>query len=170
MKNQDGITLIALSITIILLLILAGISLGLLTGNEGIIKKTKDAKENYLYAKDKEALDLMVMRVTSEKMGKATIKEIYEAFRDDMNQENKKDRIVDSIDYPNEPLTGNENHIILTTVNGNRFIYDVTTEKISKYIEKIWAEMVQFTPEDPNWNVENVQQALDYLYERINNN
>ncbi len=36
-KNSNGITLIALVITIIVLLILAGVSIAFLTGNNGIL-------------------------------------------------------------------------------------------------------------------------------------
>ena len=43
-KKSNGITLVALVITIILLLILAGISISALT-NTGIFKKAKDAKQ-----------------------------------------------------------------------------------------------------------------------------
>ena len=42
-NNQKGITLIALVITIIILLILAGISIAALT-NTGLFEKAKDAK------------------------------------------------------------------------------------------------------------------------------
>ena len=44
MKEQKGITLIALVITIIVLLILAGISIAMLTGNNGLLTKANDAK------------------------------------------------------------------------------------------------------------------------------
>ena len=37
-KKQAGITLIALIVTIVILLILAGISIGILTGDNGLIK------------------------------------------------------------------------------------------------------------------------------------
>ena len=39
-RKNNGITLIALVITIIVLLILAGISIAMLTGDNGILKKT----------------------------------------------------------------------------------------------------------------------------------
>lgn len=42
MKRQNGITLVALVITIIILLILAGISIAALT-NQGLFEKTKKA-------------------------------------------------------------------------------------------------------------------------------
>ena len=45
-KKQTGITLIALVITIIVLLILAGVSIATLTGNNGILKQANQAKEN----------------------------------------------------------------------------------------------------------------------------
>ena len=44
MKNNKGITLVALVVTIVVLLILAGVSINLVLGNNGIIAKAKDAK------------------------------------------------------------------------------------------------------------------------------
>ena len=44
MRNQRGITLIALVITIIVLLILAGVSIAMLTGDNGILTKSTQAK------------------------------------------------------------------------------------------------------------------------------
>ena len=43
--NEKGITLIALVITIIVLLILAGVSISMLTGDNGIITQAQRAKE-----------------------------------------------------------------------------------------------------------------------------
>ena len=43
-KKNKGITLIALVITIIILLILAGISISMLTGQNGILNRTQEAK------------------------------------------------------------------------------------------------------------------------------
>ena len=44
LKNKAGITLIALVVTIVVLLILAGVSISLILDNNGIIKKSKDAR------------------------------------------------------------------------------------------------------------------------------
>ena len=46
LKSKKGITLIALVITIIILIILAGISISMLVGTDGIITKTRQAKQN----------------------------------------------------------------------------------------------------------------------------
>lgn len=43
LKNQKGITLVALVVTIIVLLILAGVSLRLVAGNEGILGRSESA-------------------------------------------------------------------------------------------------------------------------------
>ena len=47
MKKERGITLVALVVTIVVLLILAGISLNLAIGNEGILTRSKDAANKY---------------------------------------------------------------------------------------------------------------------------
>ena len=44
MKNNKGITLVALVVTIVVLLILAGVSINLVLGNNGTIAKAKDAE------------------------------------------------------------------------------------------------------------------------------
>ncbi len=43
-KKENGITLVALVVTIVVLLILAGVSISLVLGNNGIITKAKSAK------------------------------------------------------------------------------------------------------------------------------
>ena len=57
-KKQTGITLIALVITIIVLLILAGVSIATLTGNNGILTQANTAKENNKVATAKEKVQL----------------------------------------------------------------------------------------------------------------
>ena len=47
MKREKGITLIALVITIVVLLILAGVSLSLVIGNDGILTRSKDTANKY---------------------------------------------------------------------------------------------------------------------------
>lgn len=52
LKKKNGITLIALVVTIVVLLILAGVSINLVISNNGIISKAKDAKEKHLQAQE----------------------------------------------------------------------------------------------------------------------
>ena len=52
-KEQKGITLVALVITIIILLILAGIAIGTL-GDSGLFSKSREAGNNYSAAQGQE--------------------------------------------------------------------------------------------------------------------
>ena len=54
MRKQKGITLIALVVTVIVLIILAGVSISLVLGENGIVNKAKKAKENTELAKTEE--------------------------------------------------------------------------------------------------------------------
>ena len=58
-KSTKGITLIALVVTIIILLILAGVSIAMLTGNNGILTQGKRAKEEQAHAAVKEGIMLL---------------------------------------------------------------------------------------------------------------
>ena len=64
--KETGITLMVLVITIIILLILAGITIGALTGENGLIKSTNQAKNETEISEEKEAIDISVV----EAMGK----------------------------------------------------------------------------------------------------
>ena len=57
-KNKQGITLVALVITIVVLLILTGVSLNLVIGNEGILTKSKEASNKYGQQNENEQEDL----------------------------------------------------------------------------------------------------------------
>lgn len=57
-KKKEGITLIALVVTIVVLLILAGISISLVLGNNGLITKVIDARERTKKAEFDEKVDL----------------------------------------------------------------------------------------------------------------
>ena len=60
LKESKGITLIALVITIIILLILAGVTIATLTGDNGILKKAGDAKTQTEQAKEDENLKIAI--------------------------------------------------------------------------------------------------------------
>lgn len=63
LKNNKGITLIALVITIIILVILAGITLGFILGQDGIIEKANKGKLKYNIESAKERLELIKVDV-----------------------------------------------------------------------------------------------------------
>ena len=59
-KNNYGITLIALAVTIIIMLILAGVTISALTGNSGITTQAKHSKTKNELAAYKEQIDLFI--------------------------------------------------------------------------------------------------------------
>lgn len=67
-KNSKGITLIALVITIIVLLILAGISIMMLTGNNSILNKAKEAKQDTIEGEEIERVKMAYNSVAISKL------------------------------------------------------------------------------------------------------
>ena len=74
-KSNHGITLIALVITIIILLILAGIVINLTIGENGIIKKAQQAGINYEEAGAREKLELALVDLQAQKVIDSTYNE-----------------------------------------------------------------------------------------------
>ena len=67
LKKEKGITLIALVITIIVLLILAGVSIAMLTGDNGILTQAKEAKEANIAGTEKEQIKLAMQSLKMKK-------------------------------------------------------------------------------------------------------
>ena len=69
-KNKNsGITLIALVITVIVLLILAGISISMLSGNNGILQRAGDARDETIIGQEKEQVELAYVSAAVKKLG-----------------------------------------------------------------------------------------------------
>ena len=80
-KNK-GITLIALVVTIIVLLILAGISISMLTGQNGILNRATEAKQETGVAQEEEQVKLAVMSALTEGTGTLTIPNLKKELAD----------------------------------------------------------------------------------------
>lgn len=80
-KSNKGITLIALVITIIILLILAGVSIAMLAGNNGILNNADKATEETAKAQIKEEIELKIAEIQideGKKEQKLTLAKIKE--------------------------------------------------------------------------------------------
>lgn len=66
-KNNNGITLIALSVTIIILIILSGVTISTLTGENGILTRARLAKQMTTISNEKEAIQLDILLANMEK-------------------------------------------------------------------------------------------------------
>ena len=83
MKRERGITLIALVVTIVVLLILAGVSINALFGNSGIIEKAKEAQNKMDKATENDQKEIKFeLRVINHS---ETTLEKYAIIRYDLN-------------------------------------------------------------------------------------
>ena len=93
-KTEKGITLVALVVTIVVLLILAGVSINLVLGNNGIIAKAKDAETKSAEASQN---DLKGMNALTEEMNNA----LGEKPKVDLS----KYKIGDYVNYTYDPVS-----------------------------------------------------------------
>lgn len=77
-KEIEGITLIALIITIIILLILAGVTIATLTGENGILTQARNAREKTEIAEIIEKAKLDILAVQTENNGEITQDQVDE--------------------------------------------------------------------------------------------
>lgn len=86
-KKETGITLIALVLTIIVLLILAGVSIAMLTNDNGIINQTDKAKENTEISSEKEVLEVSTIQaMEKDRSGNVTYDNFDNALEDNIGK------------------------------------------------------------------------------------
>ena len=141
-RQEKGITLIALVITIIILLILAGVTINVLIGENGLFNTASYAGEKYQQAGAREKLEALLIELQADKITKP---EDY-----------------DENEYINNKLKENKMTVNgdLVTVNGWQFLIDRTVPKIIE----------EFGEEDKI--VGNVEKIIEYgqdipLYEYL---
>lgn len=156
-KIERGITLIALVITIVLLLILAGVTLNLVF-NGGLIEKSQTAVDTYSKEQAKEKL---LLDISEYKMG--TITGEYADFQNyirtkgSISEEDNKYKVLI---YGYEFILDKET---LEIESGNKGD-NQTPSTPEDEMKIITAESILYIPENSEWKVENVKDALDDLY------
>ena len=115
-KHEKGITLIALVITIIVLLILAGVSISTLMGENGILTNAEQSKDKTEYSEIKERAEISKQEVTMNDKIKNK-----KTQREDIIEE-----IVKDLKIPESNITCNK----LFKQTFNIFSYIFSTQKI----------------------------------------
>ena len=92
-KEMKGITLVALVVTIVVLLILAGVSINTVLGEDGIIKKAKEAAEATKRASAEEEMNRLVLEYQL-----ASNDETLESFLQEKVTEGRIDGVTDNGD------------------------------------------------------------------------
>ena len=101
----SGITLIALVVTIVVLLILAGITISLVFGENGIISKSKNAKEQTQIAQVREQLELAKGPEYIEGNGRYNPDSYFERIQAEGIIGNKDTDVIDNRDGTYEVTT-----------------------------------------------------------------
>jgi len=137
-KASKGITLIALVITIIILLILAGISIAMLTGENGILTQANKAKTETEIAGFKEEVNVLLTgakleRDTTDKESLQILKDAFQ--KDDSTSEIIQSNAVYEVKYKNQEfLVGNDFSYIEKVEPENKGDWEYTLNgKITKY-------------------------------------
>lgn len=143
LKQQKGVTLVALVITIIVLLILAGVSIAMLTGDNGLLTKAKESVSETSIAEDREAAAL-------------DLNAAYAAYLDDKYSNGNTDNFTDWLEKNKTSYMKDTAHYTLsddaTTVTTKSLNKGEKTEKATISEEggfvksadgKVWSETTE---------------------------
>ena len=125
-RKNTGITLIALVITIIVLLILAGVSISAVMGKNGIVAKAQKAKEETRAGEVQEVIDLWKTEVAA--------KELDENWGELKTEEDILDELIDSGKIEESEI--NRTKKIITI--GSRIIdYNMALSRLISYLKRV---------------------------------
>ena len=119
-KKNKGITLIALVITIIIILILAGVSLRLLLNQNGLLTRTKEAKEENIVADEKENVEIAYSSATIKKLGNS------------VNENDLQEELNDSVGNGKTEVTVNGDETLNVLFNDTKHNFNVDDGKVEK--------------------------------------
>ena len=120
LKNKKGITLVALVITIVVLLILAGVSINLVLGNNGIIAKAKDAETKSAEASqnDLKGMNGLVSEMEGTLNGNSGKTEL------------ETEPYLPSDDFHYDTSTSVDTGLVIKDVNGNEYVWVVVPKSL----------------------------------------
>ena len=159
-KQAQGITLIALVVTVIVLLILAGVAINLTVGDNGLFRRAQNAVDTYEQASEKEKIELAIGSTFLDETGDFSItkSKLENALRGEFGndteisvEENEDGSFIINIDGTNNKYyVGNDTEI---------FIIDrvLTAAEIASNAQKYYGASVLNYDIDKNvstdWNV-----------------
>ena len=149
-ESEKGITLIALVITIIVLLILAAVSIAMLTGENGILKKASTAKEKHLIAQYEEELNLCIMEMQTDELGTLTMEKLIEKLPQYIQASQPGEQCEWNTDQTSEEPTG--------TYKGYEFKVD--KNKKAQITEKATGIMISCSVEPSGYTNQNVTATI----------
>ena len=125
MHRKNGITLIALVVTIVVLLILAGITISLVFGSNGVIQKAQDSKEQTEIGEMREKLEMAKVPVYADGNGSYKVQDYWDRIESEGLIADKTVDIIDNKDGTYE----------VTTTPG--YVFEITVEPNKEIAENI---------------------------------
>lgn len=122
MKKNKGITLVALVVTIVVLLILAGVSINLVLGNNGIIAKAQEAKTKQAEASEN---DLKGMNSLIEQM-----ESTLNGSGNGGKTEPETVPYLPSDDFHYDTSTSVDTGLVIQDANGNEYVWVVVPKSL----------------------------------------
>ena len=142
LKNKNAITLIALVITIVILIILAGVAINLTLGDNGIFRKTITAREDYELAAAREKVELKIAEIQAEKEGKATLEELIEYLKNDIEIEYTVSLTEITASLTGDVTIGDATEIYVVY---NKYQFKIDKNLKSQYVSKVDVEIKSST-------------------------
>ena len=178
-KRERGITLIALVITVIVLLILAGVTIATLTGDNGILTKASKAREQTEIANVIEQAKTDVLGIQTENkdgnITKGELKTVLDKYFDVVPDDYTTETVLTTKDeYGNHKITvseiyngnlGETQEVISKTESFVGYYADIDGDETVDGI--IYADLAvggsgQWTDEDGNYTIPTEENVKDY--------
>ncbi len=153
LKQNKAITLIALVVTIVVLLILAGVTLKLVLDNNGIIQKSKEARSETIVADEKSKVEMAYLSAALKKLG------------DTVTAEELQEELDSSVGAGKTVVTTNGDGTLNVLFNETGHNYNVDEGTVEK-VEIDNTKMAMF---DTGENVAKKMHSLAIEGEIINN-
>ena len=158
-EANRGITLIALIVTIIVLLILAGITVATLTGDNGLISKTGEAKDVTERSNEKEELEIEILGLY-DKRGRLDVNQVIQKLRENIKN---LDTVVATDEKFPVRVTYKNRHKYIITNDGEVMILIEAGEAAPSYSNALYVSdgKIAIIPGGYTVSSEATEQSID---------
>ena len=156
-KETKGITLIALVVTIVILLILAGVSLNLVLGNNGIINKAKEARDKYAEAAKNDEIALNEISGWLEN----SIGDSTGGGSQDLPSTDTTKPYLPGDDFSKVPGTDLDNGLVIEDKDGNQYVW-IEVPQTAEVYPTAGLEITNFTEDEYTKIEKDLHTYTDY--------
>ena len=142
MKKENAITLVALIVTIIILLVLAGITIATLGGENGLFARVKQAKKAHVQSEMQEQLTLALNELQIEKKGNASLDDVTQDWINTVISSDYSPTIKEDASLDGKMVVMNKNDItgrfiVNQKLEISKTEFDISTLEFEYETEKI---------------------------------